>query len=453
MDVDLPPTRVATGTLLMRAEQFVSRAREMLAIGNRELALQCLKLSEGYHEEFKERQRARWSSYLTRASLLNPAYSSWRQLKAARQDQAYLVYLGFDVKTFDLIAALMREECTARDPATYANNKKPLLWYDDITGLVLAWITSCAEAHHFQLAFGIGPGTMSKYLQWGLLCMFAALLKRPEYKPTLPANTVDLEKCRQLFVEAYPPSSPDIQYTAPGAMVVDGTTFPIPAPPNKEISNLYYSGYKNQHCCNNLFVFTPDGKIAAMWINYPGAWPDYHVATLGFFDAMEKYVAPLGYGCFGDSAFYSRRTESYMFTPLRKGQALPVPLAECARAVARSSWIVVNRQSAEWSIRTFKATFPRLLMARDMTTHHANRTKLIHLCALLFNLRAHHVGRNQMRSVFMPALRKRTHEMGYADLIWGEGAVSEAEAAAYDAAMGGAATGGAGRMEDVAAAI
>ncbi len=61
------------------------------------------------------------------------------------------------------------------------------------------------------------------------------------------------------------------------------------------------------------------------------------------------------------------------------------------------------RQSAEWGMRTFQSSFPRVKDRIEFESI-GRRKQMMKLMILLFNLRARRVGINQILNVYMPAL-------------------------------------------------
>ena len=63
------------------------------------------------------------------------------------------------------------------------------------------------------------------------------------------------------------------------------------------------------------------------------------------------------------------------------------------------------RQSAEWGVRAFKSSFPRL-KDRIIYEESGERKRIMKSCILLYNLRARKVGINQILNTYMPSLKK-----------------------------------------------
>ena len=63
------------------------------------------------------------------------------------------------------------------------------------------------------------------------------------------------------------------------------------------------------------------------------------------------------------------------------------------------------QQAAEWGMRALQGAFPRL---KDHITYEENgeRSVILQLLPLLYNLRCNKVGLNQIRNTYMPSLSK-----------------------------------------------
>ena len=76
--------------------------------------------------------------------------------------------------------------------------------------------------------------------------------------------------------------------------------------------------------------------------------------------------------------------------------------------------IVVNReatsmrQSAEWGMRTFQSSFPRI-KDRIIYEEGSGRKLILQFLVYLLNFRANKVGINQIRNTYMPALQQNAN--------------------------------------------
>ena len=63
------------------------------------------------------------------------------------------------------------------------------------------------------------------------------------------------------------------------------------------------------------------------------------------------------------------------------------------------------RQMAEWGMRAFQGSFPRL-KEKIRFEERGERKIMLNLMVLLYNFRASKVGQNQIRNVYMPFLNR-----------------------------------------------
>lgn len=77
-------------------------------------------------------------------------------------------------------------------------------------------------------------------------------------------------------------------------------------------------------------------------------------------------------------------------------------------AIARDATSM--RQSAEWGMRAFQASFPRV-KDRILFEGRGRRKMMIKMMLLLFNLRARMVGINQILNVYMASLTQDVNEI------------------------------------------
>ena len=68
------------------------------------------------------------------------------------------------------------------------------------------------------------------------------------------------------------------------------------------------------------------------------------------------------------------------------------------------------RQAAEWGMRSFQASFPRL-KDRLPFEHFGQRKVIMTMIILLYNLRTKKIGINQIRNVYMPSLNENVNEI------------------------------------------
>ena len=123
-----------------------------------------------------------------------------------------------------------------------------------------------------------------------------------------------------------------------------------------------------------------------------------HDATLaeigGMYSRLQKEFDNHGGKCLMDSAF-SRKKCGFIIK-----SAQQVPFEHGAEAISLASQATSCRQAAEWGMRAFQGSFPRVT-----ETFRCEETGLrkehLRMLTLLFNFRANRVGMNQLASSFM----------------------------------------------------
>ena len=71
---------------------------------------------------------------------------------------------------------------------------------------------------------------------------------------------------------------------------VDGLSVPVQCSDDILLQNAAYNGYSHVTSCNNVFAFSPYGKIIYCAFNYPGSWHDSTVAQ----DLINIVVSQIG---------------------------------------------------------------------------------------------------------------------------------------------------------------
>lgn len=98
------------------------------------------------------------------------------------------------------------------------------------------------------------------------------------------------------------------------------------------------------------------------------------------------------------TVLFSRQTHPFL---IKSGQNL---LGHTRKEIARGTQATQLRQSAEWGMRLFQATYPRM---KDPVTIECLECRLIiRLYVYIFNLRSRFVKLNQIENVYMGPLRR-----------------------------------------------
>jgi hypothetical protein len=190
---------------------------------------------------------------------------------------------------------------------------------------------------------------------------------------------------------------------------VDGFSAEIQCSSNHLDQNAYYDGYLHDTFVNNVLVFSPEGKVIAAAINYPGSWHDSTVA-LNIIDACDAHLE--NYAICVDQGFPRSGRLLHKFVGPLNVHTRRNLLPELRAYMLRKHAIYVSlRQAAEWGMRALQGTFARL--KSRMTSSKPNRQLLILSILYLSNFRAQHVGLNQIATVFNPEYRQLINIEGY----------------------------------------
>jgi hypothetical protein len=179
---------------------------------------------------------------------------------------------------------------------------------------------------------------------------------------------------------------------------MDGLKLMLEQSDNALIQEQFYNGWTHDHYVTSVMCFCPDGTIPIDFCNIPGAVHDSQVADYGdIYDKLELVYLQDGAKCTVDSAFGNVSREFL----IKSSQEL-IHTENCMEhGIARdatSMW-----QSAEWEMRSFQSSMPRLKDCMKFETRGERRVTLT-MMTLLYNLQARAVGINQLTSVYTAPL-------------------------------------------------
>ena len=127
---------------------------------------------------------------------------------------------------------------------------------------------------------------------------------------------------------------------------------------DESTQSMFYNGYKCDHFITNLFLFTPDGKIAASYFNAPGSIHDSTMAKmLGIYKKIDCVYQETGGRVVADSAFQSHSSVPSLIGSKQRrinAQGLPTHASQTARDATSV------RQLSEWGMRGLQGSFPKL---------------------------------------------------------------------------------------------
>jgi hypothetical protein len=173
----------------------------------------------------------------------------------------------------------------------------------------------------------------------------------------------------------------------------DGLTILCECSDDPDVQNAYFNGYYHDTCCNNVFCFSPEGKIIYASINCPGSWHDSQVAA----NLIQKVINEIGqYKICVDQGFPRGGELMDKFVgPISKKRRKRLLREQLLR---QSNVYASLRQASEWGMRSLQGSFPRL--KSRLCSDKEKRKDIILSIILLHNFRTTHVGLNQIATVF-----------------------------------------------------
>ncbi len=179
---------------------------------------------------------------------------------------------------------------------------------------------------------------------------------------------------------------------------MDGLKLMLEQSSDALIQEQFYSGWTHDHYVTSVVCFCPDGTIPIVFCNIPSAVHDSQVADYGDIYNKHEYVYERdGAKCTVDSAFGN---VSRQFLIKSSQELIHIEdWVEHGMACDATSM----HQSAEWGMRAFQLSMPRLKGCMIFETRGEQRVTLT-MMILLYNLRAMAVGINQLKSVYTAPL-------------------------------------------------
>ena len=260
----------------------------------------------------------------------------------------------------------------------------------DCLALVLAWTRTRGSMFVLSMIFGINGTDVSTYTRFGRRILIAILNEDEHAQVKIPSDEVIEEYKR--YVEERHPLLTDVW------MTMDGLKLIIEESPEGHIQNRFYNGWTCNHYVSNVFGFCPAGTIVVCCINVPCCIHDSNVCEWGhIFQKLQRVYERTGARCTVDSAF--SKTACPFF--IKSSNQLPLNRDEVAIHEQAKSM----RQSSEWGMRSFHASFPRV-KDRFLWEETGERQIILTMLVLLFNYRANKVGISQIKNTYMGPLQQ-----------------------------------------------
>lgn len=346
---------------------------------------------------------------LHRTSLLDPKHSPFRRVYDRGSDSDLITLTGLDRNAFSALNQCFKPTYDMYTPIsrpddglyhrlpTYEEGApvvgRPRL-LDSIggLGLVLSWGRSRGSHHLLDMVFGITDTDCSTWLEYSQSCLLKVLRDDPRGAVRLPQSRAEVDE----FVHAVRSLYPELKNVW---STVDGLKVLIQKSGSESKQRRFYVSWPGKaHWITNVFIFTPDGCIAAFAVGAPGVLGDSLTSWYGkIYNRLSKIFRRFRVKSVADSAFMLNKNLPYIIKC--NENALPeTPLEILINEEALSL-----RQSVEWGMRGFEGAFPRL---KDPFTYEevGRRQKIMEMLVRLYNFRTRTVGLSHIHSTFMPCL-------------------------------------------------
>ncbi len=347
-----------------------------------------------FYAQLTEAEKRRRQRRIPRCALLPPSASAWRRAYDSGSDQALITLTGLDFETFsyvlhdfeyyfDNFSPYSKDGLIiAVEKVGRAKGRPRLISASDALGLVLVWTRTRGSRFVLEVIFGMTQTCVSDYLSFSIIVLISVLHRKNDAKIRRP--TVEkIQQYKDAVAERHPALS-DVW------CVMDGIKLMIQSAGDDEEQNCYYNGWTCDHYVNAVLVFCPDGTIPICCYNVPGTVHDSMVAIYGnIYNKLEDVFQRCGGRCVVDSAF---ARNNYTFLIKSEKPAVDMTLEQMNLAVEATSM----QQSAEWGMRAFQASFPRVKDRIEF--EEIGQRKLI-------------VGINQILNVYMPSLNVNVNEL------------------------------------------
>ena len=285
-----------------------------------------------------------------------PEDSGWRKLYNSKNDQALITLTGLDHAAFEYLESKFRlyyDDYSPYGSDGYVKRKeqtnkgrKRLMNSEDCLGLILAWTRTRGSLMCLQIIFGLTQSVLPLYLQFGMNLLILVLQGLKEAKVKIP-SAEEITELQAMVGNRHPLLS-EVWCT------MDGIKLYLQCPGTDDEQNNYYNGWQCDHFINSVLVFCPDGSIPICCYNMPGTQHDSTIAHVGgIYDKLHSVYEQTGAKCTVDSAF-SKLNRPYLIKSGKKNISLS--RQEQRVLVAATSM----RQSAEWGMKAFQASFPRI---------------------------------------------------------------------------------------------
>jgi hypothetical protein len=191
---------------------------------------------------------------------------------------------------------------------------------------------------------------------------------------------------------------------------MDGLKLYLQTAGNAYIQEWYYNGWMHDHYVTSILCFCPDGTIPISFFGIPGSVHDSQVTEFrNIYKKLEEVYDLYGAKCCVDLAF-GNVTRGYLYKLCQDLLGSSTPTRELRKLdLCKKREATLARQTAEWGMRMFQTSFPRV-KNRFVYKEREERRICLKMLVLLNNMRARMVGINQIRNAYMKHLTRNANE-------------------------------------------
>ena len=240
------------------------------------------------------------NGFIPRPSLMHPRESAFNHVYLSGRQDAPIAMCGFCFASFHVLLSLFAPMFDAYTPYPQSSTNRGtmrrlpvrrvrrgrprLIDATKCLGLVLAWTRTCGHPRNLQLIFGLTGNPLSVWLRFGRRIIVKVLRNHPDARVCMPTSAQIM--AYKMAISAKYPDLVDVW------SFLDGLKLPVEVcTVRREIQAMFYNGWQHDHFASNLFLFVPDGRIVAAYLNAPGTWHDSILATRsGLYNRAQRHT-------------------------------------------------------------------------------------------------------------------------------------------------------------------
>lgn len=330
-----------------------------------------------YYNNLRDRK------YVIRRALQLPHDSAWTHLRLHGDNRSFLTITGLSRRAFGTLHGILFPVVGG-----VRMGRPPQITSVDKLGMYLLFLGSRMTIDELCLIFGVVPSTMSEVIKEMMGLLVAKLSRNGSSCVKFPSK-LEMAHYAELCRRRQP-----IVHNVIG--FVDGLSIPVQCNDSEEAQKKDYNGYHRDTACNNVFAFSPTGRVIYACINYPGSWHDSMVSQ-----KLTTHVAQ-NIGCYALCVDQGFKRSGEMFAkyvgPISKRRVANIAPVLLHNELLLSNAYTQLRQAAEWGMKALQGAFTRL--KSRLTSDSEKRFLIIYGCVLLHNFQTVHVGFNQISTVF-----------------------------------------------------